>query len=443
MMQRRDNASDAVVTKPVAPLPAAQGRLSVSVLGAGIGGNLLEWYDFGIYGLLAPVLTGVFFPAENRIAALIGAYGLFAAGFAMRPIGGIVLGHLGDRLGRRFVLIYTVVLMGLATGAIAVLPSYEKIGVAAPLLLLVLRLLQGFSVGGEFTGSVSYLVETAAQHRRGFAGSFANFGSTAGMLLAAAVAAATVTLASPAQLESWAWRVPFLLGGAIAACGYFLRRRLRETGYRPPPARENNPIPLKQAITLAPGAMICAVLFTSGYGIVNYLTMVFLPVYASEFGTVAQSRVLQINAAAQAVALLLVPIAGWATDHLVRRRTLLIAVFIAEAAVAWACFTLAGAGGVAGYALAQIMFGILLALIMGAEPAMMVELFPSAYRMSGYSVSFNIGIGIAGGTAPVVATALIGATGDLLAPAWFLMLGAALAAGAAFLMKDRSRDPLR
>ena len=278
MMQRRDNASDAVVTTPVAPLPAAQGRLSASVLGAGIGGNLLEWYDFGIYRLLAPVLAGVFFPAENRIAALIGAYGLFAAGFAMRPIGGIVLGHLGDRLGRRFVLIYTVVLMGLATGAIAVLPSYEKIGVAAPLLLLVLRLLQGFSVGGEFTGSVSYLVETAAQRRRGFAGSVANFGSTAGMLLAAAVAAATVTLASPAQLESWAWRVPFLLGGVIAACGYFLRRRLRETGYRPLPVRPNDPIPLKQAITLAPGAMICAVLFTSGYGIVNYLTMVFLPV---------------------------------------------------------------------------------------------------------------------------------------------------------------------
>ena len=250
--------------------------------------------------------------------------------------------------------------------------------------LLVLRLLQGFSVGGEYTGSVSYLVETAPQHRRGFAG-FANFGSTA-ECCSAAVAAATVTVADPAQLESWAWRVPFLLGGAIAACSYFLRRRLHEFGYRPLPARPNDPIPLKQAITSAPGAMICAVLFTSGYGIVNYLTMVFLPVYASEFGTVTESRVLQINAAAQFLALLLVPIAGWATDHFVRRRTLLIAVFIAEAAVAWACFSLAAAGGVAGYALAQIVFGILLALVMGAEPAMMVELFPSAYRISGYSI---------------------------------------------------------
>jgi MHS family proline/betaine transporter-like MFS transporter len=429
-------------TKPVRPSPATQSRLSPRVLGAGIGGNLLEWYDFGIYGLLAPVLAGVFFPADDRIASLIGAYGLFAAGFAMRPIGGVVLGHLGDRLGRRFVLVYSVVLMGLATGAIAVLPSYETIGAAAPALLLLLRILQGFSVGGEFTGSVSYLVETAPQHRRGFAGSFANFGSTAGVLLAAAVAAATVSLASPEQLESWAWRLPFLLGGAIAAGGYFLRRRLRETGYTPPPKRASDPMPLKQAITLAPGAMICAVLFTSGYGIVNYLTMVFLPVYASEFGAVAEARVLQINTVAQAVALLLVPLAGWLTDHLVRRRTLLIAVFVAEAAVAWVCFSLAGSGGLAGYAVAQITFGVLLALIMGAAPAMLVELFPSAYRMSGYSVSFNIGIGIAGGMAPVVATSLIDTTDNLLAPAWFLMLGGVLAAGAAFLMTDRSRHPL-
>ncbi len=428
--------------QPVAHRTDAQSQLSARVLGAGIGGNLLEWYDFGIYGLLAPVLAGVFFPAEDRIASLIAAYGLFAVGFAMRPIGGVVLGHLGDRLGRRFVLVYSVVLMGLATGAIAFLPSYEEIGVGAPILLLILRLVQGFSVGGEFTGSVSFLVETAPQHRRGFAGSFANFGSTAGVLLAAAVAAATVSLASEAQLESWAWRIPFLLGGVIAAAGYLLRRRLRETGYTPRPARANDPMPLKQAITLAPGAMICAVLFTSGYGIVNYLTMVFLPVYASEFGGITESHALQINTAAQAVALLVVPLAGWLTDHLLRRRTLLIAAFVAEAVLAWTFFMLAGSGGIAGFALAQVTFGALLALIMGAAPAMLVELFPSAYRMSGYSVSFNIGIGIAGGTAPLLATSLIDATGNLLAPAWFLMFGAALAAVAAFLMRDRSRDPL-
>lgn len=217
MTQRQDHAVDTVIAEPVTSGPADESRMSATALSAGAGGNLLEWYDFGVYGLLAPVLAADFFPADDRIASLIGAYGLFAAGFAMRPIGGVVLGHLGDRLGRRFVLVYSIVLMGLATAAIAFVPTYDTIGVGAPLLLLLLRVVQGFSVGGEFTGSVSYLVETAPRHRRGLAGSFANFGSTAGMLLTAAVAAATVTLASAEQLHSWAWRIPFLLGGIIAA----------------------------------------------------------------------------------------------------------------------------------------------------------------------------------------------------------------------------------
>jgi MHS family proline/betaine transporter-like MFS transporter len=424
MMNRSDHVRRVEIGEPVGPSDAPQRKLSLPALSAGAGGNLLEWYDFGIYGLLAPVLAGVFFPAEDRIASLIGADGIFAAGFAMRPIGGAVLGHLGDRIGRRFVLLYSIVLMGLATASIAVLPSYRAVGVTAPILLLLLRLVQGFSVGGEYTGSVSFLVETAPQHRRGFVGSFANVGSTAGMLLAAAVAAATVTLASPEQLESWAWRVPFLIGGVIAAGGYVLRKRLLENRHELPTPRSNDLMPLKQAVTLAPWTMAVAVLFTSGYGIVNYLTMVFLPIYASEFGGVAESQVLQITTVAQAVALVLVPFSGWITDHFVRRRILLIAVFIAEAGIAWGCFTLAASGVVAGYMLAQVTFGILLALIMGAEPAMLVEQFPHEYRMSGYSVSFNIGIGIAGGTAPVLATTLIAATGNLLAPAWLLLLGA-------------------
>jgi MHS family proline/betaine transporter-like MFS transporter len=172
MMPGMDQAEETRVTAPATTVSSSQGRLSVTALSAGASGNLLEWYDFSVYGLPAPVLAGVFFPPEDRIAALIGAYGLFAAGFAMRPIGGVVLGHLGDRLGRRFVLVYSIVIMGLATAAIALLPGYDTIGVGAPLLLLLLRIIQGFSVGGEFSGSVSYLVETAPHHRRGFAGGF-------------------------------------------------------------------------------------------------------------------------------------------------------------------------------------------------------------------------------------------------------------------------------
>jgi MHS family proline/betaine transporter-like MFS transporter len=408
---------------------------------AGAIGNVLEWYDFGLYGLLAPVLAPVFFPAQDRVASLIGAYGGFAIGFAVRPLGGAVFGDLGDRLGRRFVLVCSIVLMGFATTAMAILPTYAAIGVGAPLLLLVVRVLQGFSVGGEYTGSVAYLVETASGKRRGIAASIPNMGATAGMLLAAGAATATTALANSEETQRWAWRVPFLIGGCIAIAGYLLRHRLRETGYKPAPsARASGP--LRTAISEAPGTMLSALLFTSGYGIVNYLTMIFLPTYATVFGGVAEKQALVANAGGQALALCVVPLAAWLTDWAMPRRTLLIIVFAVLFVVAWFGMTLARHGGIEGVWAAQLGFAFAFALIMAAEPATLAEQFRSDFRLSGYSVSFNLGIGLAGGTAPMVATALIALTGNDLAPAWYLMLASAVAAGAAFWMVDRSRKSL-
>ena len=412
-----------------------------SLLAGGVG-NLLEWYDFGLYGLFAPILAPLFFPAHDRIASLIGAYSGFAIGFAARPLGGVVLGHVGDRVGRRAVMVCSIVLMGFATTAMAVLPAYDAIGVGAPMLLLLIRVLQGFSVGGEYTGSVAYLVETAPSQRRGMAGSVANIGATAGMLLASAVVTATAMLAYSPDVQRWAWRIPFLIGGVIAVAGYFLRHRLRETGYVPKPSARRS-LPLREAIAQAPGAMLLALLFTSGYGVANYLTMVFLPTYAAEFGGVAAEQALQANTAGQALALFVVPLAAWLTDRAIRRRTLLIVAFAAEFVVAWGSFALVGHGNVGGVWAAQLGFAFLLALIMAAEPATLAEQFRGEFRLSGYSVSFNLGIGLAGGTAPLVAVALIAATGNDMAPAWYLMLASAIAAAAAFLMVDRSRKPLR
>jgi MFS transporter, MHS family, proline/betaine transporter len=413
----------------------------LALLAGGVG-NLLEWYDFGLYGLFAPVLAPLFFPAQDRFASLIGAYAGFAIGFAARPLGGVVLGHVGDRVGRRAVLVGSIVLMGFATTAMAALPTYDAIGIGAPILLLLIRVLQGFSVGGEFTGSVAYLVETAPTKRRGLAGSVANIGATAGMLFAAGVVTATAMFANSEEVQRWAWRVPFLVGGIIAVAGYVLRHRLRDTSYAPK-ASTGTSLPLREAIAKAPGAMLLALLFTSGYGVVNYLTMVFLPTYAAEFGGVAPERALQANTAGQALALFVVPLAAWLTDRAIPRRTLLIIAFAAEFAVAWWSFALVKDGNVGGVWAAQLGFAFLLALIMAAEPATLAELFRSEFRLSAYSVSFNLGIGLAGGTAPMAAVALIAATGNDIAPAWYLMLASAIAGGAAFLMADRSRKPLR
>jgi MFS transporter, MHS family, proline/betaine transporter len=421
------------------PAPRDDRVLLVPSLASAIG-NLLEWYDFGLYGLFAPIFAQLFFPDQDRIASLIGAYSGFAIGFAARPLGAAVLGHLGDRAGRRAVMVYSIVLMGFATTATAILPTHHMIGIAAPMLLLFTRALQGFSVGGEYTGSVAYLVETASSKRRGLAGSIANIGATAGVLMASGVATATFLLANSAEVP-WAWRIPFLLGGVIATTGYLLRRHLPDTGFTPT-ASAHTSLPLRVAIVEAPGAMLRALLFTSGYGIVNYLTMVFLPTYAATFGGVAEKKALQANTAAQALALFIVPVAAWLTDRAVRRRTLLIIAFAAEFVVGWSGIALAWRGGVAGVWTAQLGFAFLLALIMAAEPATLAEQFRSEFRLSAYSVSYNLGIGIAGGTAPLVATALIATTGDAMAPAWYLMLGSVVAAGAAFLMVDRSTKPL-
>ena len=436
--------SDSGGTTGVAALNKIE-NLSAESLGAGMIGNVLEWYDFGLYGYLAPVIGAHFFPSTNPVASLIGAYGGFAIGFAVRPIGGAVLGHIGDRIGRQTVLVASVVLMGVATTLIGFLPTYQQIGIWAPILLLVIRLFQGFSVGGEFTGSVSYLIETAPRHRRGIAGSFANIGSTGGYLLAAGLAAGTVMLSHSHPEYPWIWRLPFIGGGVLAILAYWMRSRLSETGYEPEPVEgdEQRELPLKQAFTQAPRAMILAMIFTWGYGVADYLTLVFLPTFASSFGHMDHGDALAINTVAEAVAIIAIPLAGWLTDHALRRRSMLILAFALIFFTSITFFELSSGSDLMRFVVAQFGFAVFLGMIMGTAPAMLAELFPSHFRLSGYSLAFNIGLGFGGGTAPLIATALIGYTGSNIAAPAYLMIGSLMSIGALYFMKDRSREPLR
>lgn len=419
--------------------------LSGRCLWAGMIGNVLEWYDFGLYGYLAPVIAQLFFPSSNQIASLIGAYGGFAIGFAMRPIGGIVLGHLGDRVGRKPVLILSVVLMGIATTAIAFLPTYARIGIWAPILLLLIRLFQGFSVGGEFTGSVAYLVETAPASRRGFAGSFSNIGASAGYLVAAGLSALALAFSSQHPEYHWLWRAPFLVGGLIALFAFYIRRGLDIEGYKPEPAAKEQARewPLVKALKNSPREMILAMLFTWGYGVADYIAFVFLPTFASKFGAIPEPTALGINTAAIAVAIVVTPLAGWLTDRLIRRRSMLLLVFGLILVTALPAFALIVGQGLIGFAIAQLLFAVFLGTVFGIVPTLMTELFCSEYRLSGYSASFNIGIGFGGGTAPLIATALIGLTGSKFSAGGYLVVSAALSIVALYLMTDRSREALR
>lgn len=429
---------------------------------AGAIGNVVEWYDFGLYGLLAPVLASLFFPSHDRIAALLGVYGGFAVGFAVRPLGAIVLGRVGDRQGRQFVLVLSVVLMGAATVAVGVLPSYATVGIWAPVLLIVIRLFQGFSVGGEFVGSVTYLVEAAAVSRRGVAGSVANVGATIGMLMAAGAAALAE---SNPQLVREFWRVPFFFGGVLALAGYLLRRHLPEDGVEPvrEAAQESmravdsdktSPAapgwlarfaarwPALDAFRRAPRTMLFALVFTCGYGVSNYLIMVFLPTFAHEFAGVTEGAALKINTAGQALALFVAPLAGWMSDRWLRRKTILALAFAAQAGVAWECFRWTAHAGLPGLWTAQLLLAGLLATVMGAAPAMLAEQFARGYRVSAHAFVLNAGIGIAGGTAPMVAVVLVSATHSTMAPAAYLAVACVASAVAALLLADRSREAL-
>lgn len=429
---------------PAFPPPEPEKKLSAQNLWAGMIGNVLEWYDFGLYGYLAPVIARLFFPSTNPIASLLGAYAGFAIGFAMRPLGGVVLGHLGDRVGRKTVMVLSTVLMGVATTAIAFLPTYAQVGLLAPILLLAIRLFQGFSVGGEFTGSVTYLVETAPAKHRGLAGSVSNIGASGGYLLATGLSALTFAYSSAHPDAHWVWRAPFVVGGLIALFAFVIRNGLVDEGYVPAPPTEGkaHEWPLVQAFKRNPRTMLLVVLFTWGYGVADYVAFVFLPTFASKFGHLPEATALTINTIAIAVAIVATPLAGWLTDRAIRRRSLLMLAFGAMFLAAMPTFALAAGEGVVGFAIAQLLFAVFLGAVFGVVPTLMTELFHAEHRLSGYATSFNIGIGFGGGTAPLIATALIGATGSTFSAAGYLMANAALAVVALYLMKDRSREAL-
>src|SRR6516165_7308773 len=195
---------------------------------AGLAGNVMEWYDFAVYGYFAQVIGQDFFPSEDPTSSLIASFGAFAAGFLMRPVGGLVFGHIGDRLGRKAALTLSVLAMAIPTFLIGLLPDHSQIGALAPILLVALRMVQGLSVGGEYTTSVVFLVEGAAPNRRGFAGSWSPFGAGAGILLGSALGAALNAVLSPEAVFAWGWRVPFLLGLGVGLAGLFIRRHIPE-----------------------------------------------------------------------------------------------------------------------------------------------------------------------------------------------------------------------
>jgi len=410
---------------------------------AGFIGNVVEWYDFALYGYMAGIISGLFFPGDDSTASLIATYGVFAAGFLMRPLGSAVFGWMGDTIGRSQTMLVSVIMMALPTFLLGCLPTYESVGVWAAVLLVLIRLVQGLSVGGEFSSSVTYMVETADRDRRGFAGSWANIGSMTGMLLGSGVAALVTTALSSASVSDWGWRLPFLFGGLIGGTSIVLRMRLPQSEhFNKHHSDRCKTSPLLQAFTTNRREMIQAILFASAYGVIFYIPVVYMPEWLHSQGGMARDLALQINTAATAFLLVLIPIAGWVSDRYVRRTHFIGGAMLVLALIAMPLFLWFAGTGFSGAVIAQFSFAALLAVPLGTAPAMFVELFPASDRLSGYSVAYNLGLGVIGGATPMFATWLIQFSGSATAPAAWLAIVALVAFGVMLWIHDRSREPL-
>jgi MHS family proline/betaine transporter-like MFS transporter len=421
----------------------AKDKKKVSII-AGVIGNVIEWYDFALYGYMAAIISHLFFPNESRAISLLSTYGIFAAGFVMRPFGSAVFGWLGDTIGRSKTMLISVAVMMIPTFLLGLLPAYSSIGIFAPILLVVLRLTQGLSVGGEFSSSVTYLVETSSPGRRGLAGSLGNVGGGIGMVFGSLMAALTTNILTGDMVNAWGWRIPFLLGGVLGTVALILRRYLPKSKhfYEHVKNKENS-TPIKEAFSRNRKETTQAMLFASGYGALFYLTMVYLPTWLSEYMHFPLKTAMSINTAATALLTILVPINAWISDKYIRRTKFMSISVAVMSLAAIPLFLLLRQGGIAVVIAVQFLLTILISVLSGVGPALFVELFPTDDRLSGYSIAFNVGMGIVGGSTPMVVTWLISKTNLVWLPGIYMCGWALVCFSALLWMKDRSREPLR
>lgn len=404
---------------------------------AGLAGNVLEWYDFGVYGFFAVAIGTQFFPAHDPTVSLIASFGVFAIGFLARPLGGMVFGHVGDRLGRRAAVVSSVVSMAVPTCLMAVLPTYEQIGLVAPLLLILLRLAQGLAVGGEYTTSLVLLVEQALPSRRGRVGSFAPFGAFGGLLLGSAIGWAITASITPEQSAVWGWRLAFVMGLVIGVIVFLIRRQLpREPVITAPKPKT---APLIDAFRTQKKAMLQVIGFNLSTAVGFYLCFVFSTTWLHQVAAVPVPIALLLNSIGLGLMMIMTPFLGALSDRFGRKLVLFTGgiglILFSVPLLGWM-----GHGSIVSIVTGQFGFEIFIGCFAGASPAFIVEAFPKHVRCSGLSVGYNLAMSIFGGTVPMVAVYLITATGNVLSPAWYLVAASIIAVWMTAIMRGHREE---
>lgn len=385
---------------------------------AGLIGNVLEWYDFAVYGYFAGDIGSQFFPLVSAAAQQLLAFAVFAIGFLARPVGSLVLGMVGDRIGRRALLTVSIALMGGSTLLIGLLPTYRQIGLAAPLLLVTMRLIQGFSVGGEFTGSMVYTTESASAMTRGLISSSTAAGVTIGFIFGSGSAWLANALLSRGQIVAWGWRVPFVASVIFCIVGWLLRRGLRETaeGLRAVASRP----PLIQSLIADRLPMLQTFGILATTKAVYYLTFTYV-VERRKNSPGGGSAFLLANTLSLILVLIAKPLGGWLSDHIGRRRLMLVLTGVMMS-LTYPAFRIMLYGTPLEFLFGQLLLALPIGMALGLQGAMVVEIFPLRTRVTSMSLAYSITLALAGGTAPFVAALLIETLGQPLAPAYYVIL---------------------
>jgi MHS family proline/betaine transporter-like MFS transporter len=411
--------------------PADTHGKNLWLLAAGFIGNVVEWYDFAVYGFFAGTIGSLFFPSDDPTSSLIAAFGAFAAGFLMRPLGSIVLGHVGDRLGRKKLLVFSVLAMGLSTFAIGLLPTNADIGATAAVLMVLLRMIQGVSVGGEYVGSGVFLAERAPPHRRGLFAALCSAGLMGGMLLGSAVGALITNLLTADQITAWGWRLPFLAGLLLG--GVALALRLTIPDEQLPENRSR--APLIEAITQHGKGIFLGVVIIMVLAATWYITFIYMPTWLVRHMNVSRATVLGINS----VNMLLAIIAGFGAAALsdrIGRKPVLLFTTAGMAVLAYPLFVLMNHHDLLVVASAQFGLGALAVCHCFVLPSTLSEIFPWRVRTTAANLALNIPFALFGGTAPMVAAWLVAETGGTSAVAAYLSILGILSVVACLFLRD-------
>jgi MHS family proline/betaine transporter-like MFS transporter len=425
------------IAAKLSPLDRRRAIMAASV------GQFFELYDFSIYGFFAPEIGRAFFPAADQLTSLIAAFATYGVGFIMRPVGAIVVGAYGDRAGRKAALVFTVALMGFATGLVAFLPTYNQIGIWAPISVVILRLAQGFSTGGEWGGAAAFLVEHAPVGKRGFIGSFHQVATQIGNFTGFILAALLASIFTTEVFQEWGWRIAFLIGALLTPVGYYLRTRVAETPvFQQAEARKKvASSPLRVIFTehwqlVIAGISIAAIAAT---GSITF--QIFLSQFARQQLKLDAASSLTITAASLLFAAFWVWLIGALSDRTGRKTMVLLSVGGFLLLTYPLLSLLTSSPSLTNLVIVQFAGAILYGTVFGVIPTLLPELFPTNVRYTGISLSIGFAQMIFGGTSPFINSYLVQLTGNPAAPAFWVMAVAAISGIAMLMTKDRTDVP--